>query len=65
MKAKKLYLQMSKEEKINYVHCVFQELETLNISLPMGDYNLMYSYLEEVREFLHVTEEDKNEKKTG
>jgi hypothetical protein len=56
---------MSKEEKINYVHCVFQELETLNISLPMGDYNLMYSYLEEVREFLHVTEEDKNEKKTG
>jgi len=60
MGVKKLYLQMSKEEKINYVHCVFQELEDLNVSLPMGDYNLIYSYLEEVREFLNTTEEDKN-----
>ena len=51
---------MSKEEKINYVYCVFQELEDLNVSLPMGDYNLIYSYLEEVREFLYTTEEDKN-----
>ena len=47
---------MNKEEKINYVHCVFQELETLNISLPMGDYNLMYSYLEEIREFFICNE---------
>ena len=56
MKVKKLYPQMSKEEKTNYVHCVFQELETLNISLPMGDYNLMYSYLEEIREFFICNE---------
>jgi len=56
MKVKKLYPQMSREEKINYVHCVFQELETLNISLPMGDYNLMYSYLEEIREFFICNE---------
>ncbi len=55
-----MHLQMSKEEKINYVHCVFQELETLNISLPMGDYNLMYSYLEEIREFFICNKEDKN-----
>ena len=48
--------KMSKEEKINYVHCVFQELETLNISLPMGDYDLMYSYLEEIREFFICNE---------
>jgi len=39
--------------KINYVHCVFQELETFGIPLPMGDYNLMYSYLEEIMEFVY------------
>ncbi len=39
------------EEKANYVHCVFQELESLGIALPIGDYNLVYSYLEEIREY--------------
>jgi hypothetical protein len=47
---------MSNAEKINYVHCVFQELETLGISLPMGDYNLMYSYLEDIRELFYLEE---------
>ena len=48
--------QMINSEKINYVHCVFQELETLGISLPMGDYDLMYSYLEEIRELFYLEE---------
>lgn len=39
-------------EQINFVHCVFQELETQNVSLPMGDYNQIYGYLEDVRELL-------------
>ena len=39
-------------EQINFVHCVFQELETQNVLLPMGDYNLIYSYLEDIRELL-------------
>lgn len=40
------------EEKLNYVHCVFQELETMGINLPIGDFNLCYSYLEETREYI-------------
>jgi hypothetical protein len=47
---------MTNAGKINYVHCVFQELETLGISLPMGDYNLMYSYLEDIRELFYLEE---------
>lgn len=39
-------------EHINYVHCVFQELEAQGVSLPMGDYNLVYGYLEDVRDLL-------------
>lgn len=39
-------------EQINFVHSTFQELENLDISLPMGDYNLMYDYLEFIREIL-------------
>lgn len=42
------------EEKLNYVHCVFQELETMDINLPIGDYNLCYSYLEEAREYIRL-----------
>lgn len=42
------------EEKLNYVHCVFQELETMGINLPIGDYNLCYSYLEEAREHIRL-----------
>lgn len=37
-------------EKINYIHCVFQELQDRGIDLPMGDYNLMYDILEDIRE---------------
>jgi len=42
------------EEKLNYVHCVFQELESMAISLPIGDYNICYSYLEEAREHIRL-----------
>jgi hypothetical protein len=37
-------------DKLNYIHCVFQELEGMNISLPMGDYNLMYDIIEDIRD---------------
>jgi hypothetical protein len=37
-------------EKLNYIHCVFQELEDMNIVLPMGDYNLMYDIIEDIRD---------------
>ena len=42
------------EEKINYVHCVFQELEANGNTLPIGDYNICYSYLEEAREYIRL-----------
>lgn len=38
------------EEKLNYIHCLFQELEAQGISLPIGDYNLMYDYIESIRD---------------
>ena len=37
-------------EKLNYIHSVFQELEGQGISLPMGDFNLMYDILEDIRD---------------
>lgn len=37
-------------EKLNYIHCVFQELEGQGIPLPMGCYALMYDILEDIRE---------------
>lgn len=37
-------------EKLNYIHCVFQELEAQGIPLPMGDYSLMYDMLEDIRD---------------
>lgn len=37
-------------EKLNYVHCIFQELEGQGIALPMGDYNLVYDILEDIRD---------------
>lgn len=37
-------------EKLNFIHCVFQELEDQGIALPMGDYNLMYDILEDIRD---------------
>lgn len=42
------------EEKIKYVHSVFEELKILDINLPIGDYNLCYSYLEEIREHIEL-----------
>ena len=45
-------MKTSLAEQINFVHCLIQELETLNVSLPMGDYSLVYQYLEDVREHL-------------
>jgi hypothetical protein len=39
-------------EELNFVHSTIQELENLGIELPMGDYNLIYKYLEDARELL-------------
>ena len=36
-------------EKINYLHSLFQEMEDQNINLPMGNYNLVYDILEDIR----------------
>lgn len=41
-------------EKINFIHCLFQELEDKNVPLPMGDYNLVYDMLEEIRDLMEV-----------
>lgn len=45
-----------KIDRIEYIHCLFQELEDLNISLPMGDYMLVYDILEDIREDLELSE---------
>jgi hypothetical protein len=45
-------------EQIDFVHCLVQELENLNIDLPMGDYRLIYDYLEGAREVLMEFEEE-------
>lgn len=47
------------EEKLNYVHCVFQELESAAIDLPIGDYSLCYSHLEEAREHIRLLIEER------
>lgn len=39
-------------EQINFIHSLFQELEADGLALPMGDYNLVYNYLEFAREIL-------------
>lgn len=41
-------------EKINFIHCLFQELETMKIDLPMGDYSLIYDMLEDIRDDYEV-----------
>ena len=38
-------------ENLNYVHCVFQELEDMGIELPMGDYEMVYKTVEEARDY--------------
>lgn len=41
-------------EKLNFLHCLFQELEDAKTVLPMGDYNLVYDILEEVRDIMEI-----------
>jgi len=45
-------------EQLDFVHSLFQELETQNVELPMGDYHLIYHYLENAREALIEFEEE-------
>lgn len=45
-----------KVDQVEYVHCLFQELESAGISLPMGDYMLVYDILESIRESLELSE---------
>lgn len=44
-------------DQLDFVHCLFQELESQQTNLPMGDYNLIYKYLEDAREVLTEYEE--------
>lgn len=45
-------------EQLDFVHSLIQELETLNTQLPMGDYHLIYDYIEGAREILIEFEEE-------
>jgi len=38
-------------ENLNFIHILFQELENLNIELPMGDYGTAYEMLESARDY--------------
>ena len=44
-------------EQIEFVHSLIQELENKGIELPMGDYNLIYDYIEGARDILMEYEE--------
>lgn len=44
-------------EQIEFVHCLIQELENKGVELPMGDYNLIYDYIEGARDILMEYEE--------
>lgn len=44
-------------EQINFVHSLIQELENKGVELPMGDYNLIYDYIEGARDILMEYEE--------
>lgn len=37
---------------LDWIHSLFQELESEGIELPMGDYQVVYSMLETLRETL-------------
>ena len=37
-------------ERINWLHCLMQELEDAGVELPMGDYGVVYAILEDARE---------------
>jgi hypothetical protein len=45
-------------EQMNFIHSLFQELENGGLELPMGDYNLVYKYLEDARAILEEYEEE-------
>jgi hypothetical protein len=38
------------EDEINWLHSLFQELESQEVQLPMGDYLYVYRILENARE---------------
>lgn len=44
-------------EQINFVHSLIQELESSGVVLPMGDYGLIYDYIEGARDILTEYEE--------
>lgn len=44
-------------EQIEFVHSLVQELENSGVKLPMGDYNLVYNYIEGARDILLEYEE--------
>lgn len=44
-------------EQIEFVHSLIQELENKGVELPMGDYNLIYDYIEGARAILMEYEE--------
>jgi hypothetical protein len=44
-------------EQINFVHSLIQELESSGVVLPMGDYSLVYDYIEGARDILTEYEE--------
>lgn len=37
---------------LDWIHSLFQELENKGVDLPMGDYQVVYSMLEDLRENL-------------
>jgi hypothetical protein len=37
------------EGELEWLHCLFQELENMGVVLPIGDYMYVYSLLEEMR----------------
>jgi hypothetical protein len=44
-------------EQVEFVHSLIQELEDKGVELPMGDYNLVYDYIEGARDILLEYEE--------
>ena len=37
-------------EQLNWIHCLFQEIENSGYELPMGTYEIVYSILEDARD---------------
>lgn len=38
------------EDELNWLHSLFQELESQGVELPMGDYLYVYTILEKARD---------------